>query len=151
SPIALEPLLVPLTDRMRVLTGERVGLQLKLAPQASRVQADAGQLEQVVVAIVERARQAISGDGQIVIETSSIRIDEDLRRAEAPLRPGSYGVITISYTGRPLEGEARAALFESVLAAKDTWDESAAAATRAYGIVRQWGGDIAVSAGSEQG
>jgi len=151
NPIALEALLVPLADRMRVLTGDRIDMQLKLAEHPSRVHADPGQLEQVVVAIVERARHAISGEGRITVETSSIHITEDLRRADAPLRPGPYAVITISYTGRALEGEARIALFETVLGTKETWDEAAAAATRAYGIVRQWGGDIAVSGNPEDG
>jgi len=149
--IGLEALLVPLADRMRVLTGERISLDLILAEHPSQVHADAGQLEQVIVAIVERARQAIPGEGRIVVETSSIDVREDLRRAEAPLRPGSYGVITIRYTGKALEGESRIALFETVLGTKETWDEAAAAATRAYGIVRQWGGDIAVTNDPEDG
>lgn len=151
TPIPLEALLVPLADRMRVLTGDRIELQLKLAEHSSRVHADGSQLEQVIVAIVERARQAMPGEGRIVVETSDIHITEDLRRADAPLRPGSYAVITIGYTGRPLEGEARVALFETVLGTKETWDEAAAAATRAYGIVRQWGGDISVSSSPVEG
>jgi hypothetical protein len=42
-------------------------------------------------------------------------------------------------------------LFESVLPGKESWDDSAAAATRAYGIVRQWGGDISVCSGPVEG
>src|SRR5258706_16173580 len=88
---------------------------------------------------------------RIKIETSAVEITEDLRRADAPLRPGSYAVISIANTGRPLEGEARATLFETIMPGKDAVDEVAAAVTRAYRIVRQWGGDISVSNGLIEG
>ncbi|HYL77606.1 MAG TPA: response regulator [Bryobacteraceae bacterium] len=150
-PVELEKVLSSVADRLRVLLGQGIELQVSLADAPSMVKADAPALEQVVASLVERARQAMHGQGRITMETSSVEIAEDLRRAEEPLRPGSYGVITISYTGRPLEGEARVMLFESVLPGKEPWDDAAAAATRAYGIVRQWGGDISVSSGAVEG
>lgn len=149
--VELEKVLSSVADRLRVLLGQGIELQVSMAPTPSLVKADAAALEQVVASLVERARQAMHGEGRITMETSSVEITEDLRRAEAPLRPGSYGVITIGYTGRSLEGEARVTLFESVLPGKELWDDAAAAATRAYGIVRQWGGDISVSNGPAEG
>ena len=150
-PVELERVLSSVADRLRVLLGQGIELQVAMASTPSVVKADAAALEQVVASLVERARQAMHGQGCVSIETSSVEITEDLRRAEEPLRPGSYGVITIGYTGRALEGEARVTLFESVLAGKEPWDDAAAAATRAYGIVRQWGGDISVANGPVEG
>lgn len=148
-PVELDNVLGTVSDRLRILLGQSIELDVKATPV--RVKADPASLEQVVASLVERARQAMHGQGRIAMETSSVEITEDLRRADAPLRPGSYGVITISHTGRPIEGEARLTLFESVLPGKEPWDDAAAAATRAYGIVRQWGGDIAVSNGAVEG
>jgi two-component system, cell cycle sensor histidine kinase and response regulator CckA len=149
--VELEKTVTTVADRLRVLLGQGIQLEVKPFATPSHVKADPAWLEQVIAALVERSRQAMHGQGRITIETSSVRITEDLRRADAPLRPGSYGVITIAHTGRPLEGEARVTLFESVLPGKETWDDAAAAATRAYGIVRQWGGDISVMNGAEEG
>jgi PAS domain S-box-containing protein len=148
-PVDLDQTLKAAGEHLRVLLGQGIELELKTPAGELRVKADAVALEQVVASLVERARQAMHGQGKISIETSSVEIHEDLRRADAPLRPGSYGVVSIAYAGRPLEGEARAMLFESVLPGKESWDDAAAAATRAYGIVRQWGGDIAVSSSAE--
>jgi len=136
-----------------VLSGmqKRLQLELKIPSGSSQVKADAAQLEQVLTAIVERVRLAMPANGRIAMETSQVEITEDLRRADAPLRPGSYTVITITNTGRPLEGEARTTLFETILPGKDTVDEAAAAVSRAYAIVRQWGGDISVSNGPVEG
>jgi len=148
-PVDLDQTLKAAGEHLRVLLGQGIELELKTPAGELRVKADAAALEQVVASLVERARQAMHGQGKIRIETASVEIHEDLRRADAPLRPGSYGVVSIAYAGRALEGEARAMLFESVLPGKESWDDAAAAATRAYGIVRQWGGDIAVSSSAE--
>jgi len=126
-------------------------VDFKISSDAGQVKADAAQLEQVLTSIIERARLSMQAEGGITIETSHVEITEDLRRADAPLRPGSYAVITITNQGRPLEGEARATLFETILPGKDAIDEAAGAVSRAYGIVRQWGGDISVSNGPVEG
>jgi two-component system, cell cycle sensor histidine kinase and response regulator CckA len=141
--VSLEVVLNELQKRRQV--------EFKISPDTKQVRADAAQLEQMLAAIVDRARLAMHGQGQIAIETSQVEITEDLRRADAPLRPGSYAVISISSPGRPLEGEARTALFETILPGKDAVDEVAAAISRAYGTIRQWGGDISISNGAAEG
>jgi len=144
--VSLETVLSGVKTRLAKLQ-----LDVKLSSDAAAVKADAAQLEQVLTSIIERARLGMQAEGRIAIETSHLEIKEDLRRADAPLRPGSYAVISITNTGRPLEGEARATLFETVLPGKDAVDEAAGAVSRAYGIVRQWGGDISVSNGPVEG
>jgi PAS domain S-box-containing protein len=143
--VELEALLGPVQQYLRVLLGEETALEVKLSPEPNVVQADASQLEQIIAAIVERLREIVQGKGRIRIETSRLDIREDLRRADAPLQRGPYGVITIRATGRPFEGDLKSSLFESVLSGKEPSDDSGSAVSRAYGTIRQWGGDIAVS------
>jgi two-component system cell cycle sensor histidine kinase/response regulator CckA len=121
----------------------RLGLQFKLSTQPSSVRADAERLEQIVTSLIERERQ-------VAIETSYLEIKEDLRQAGEPLRPGVYGVIAITLNDRAFEPEAKGSWFEAVLPAKDA-DDWPSALTRAYGIVRQWGGDIVASAAAAGG
>src|SRR5258708_164621 len=149
--ISLETVLSGMKNRLQSLTGAGLHLDFKFSSDAGEVKAEAAQLDQVLTSIIERARLAMHEEGRIKIETSHVEITEDLRRADAPLRPGSYAVISIANTGRPLEGEARATLFETILPGKAAVDETAAALSRAYGIVRLWGGDISVSNGPVEG
>lgn len=130
--------------RLNALLGRHVGLELQMSRQPSRVRADMAQLEQVITAIVERARQGMHAGEKIVIETSRLEVTEDLRRPNTPLQPGSYAVISIIAPGQPLDAEAKAAMFECSLPGKEPWDDLAAKLSRAYGIVRQWGGDMSV-------
>jgi two-component system, cell cycle sensor histidine kinase and response regulator CckA len=121
----------------------RLGLQFKLSTQPSVVRADPERLEQIVTSLIERERQ-------VIIETSYLEIKEDLRQAGEPLRPGVYGVIAITLNDRAFEPDAKGSWFEAVLPAKDA-DDWPSALTRAYGIVRQWGGDIVASAAAAGG
>jgi len=141
----LESALGKISLRLGALLGTHVGLDLHLGSEPNYVRADASQLEHVLTAIVERARQGMHAGEKITLQTSRLEVTEDLRRPNAPLQPGAYAVISIIAPAQPLDGEAKAALFECSLPGKEPWDDVAATLSRAYGIVRQWGGDISVS------
>jgi len=143
----LEATLAKFSPRWSALLGTHVGIELRLSAEPHWIRADAPQLEQVMTAIVERTRQAMHAGEKIVVETSSLQVHEDLRRAGAPLQPGNYAVISIVAPGEPLDADAKAAMFECSLPGKEPWDDLAATLSRAYGVVRQWGGDILVSNG----
>jgi two-component system cell cycle sensor histidine kinase/response regulator CckA len=146
----LEPMLESLSRRLGARLGAGIALELKLSAEPNRVPANAAQLEQVVSEIVDRARQVISSQGKITIETSSFDIAEDMRRDNTPLKPGVYAAIAITVPGLAPRGDRKASLFECSVPGKEPWDESAAELSRAYGIVRQWGGDIAVIDGPNE-
>ncbi len=145
--IDLESTLGRFGPRLSSLLGTHVGLEFRASSEPNRVRADVAQLEQVMIAIVERTRQAMHAGEKIVLETSRMDVTEDLRRPNAPLLPGSYAVISITAPGQPLDAEAKAAMFECSLPGKEPWDDVAATLSRAYGIVRQWSGDISVANG----
>jgi len=148
--VELEPVLQALSRRLGGRLGPAIRVELKFSAEPSRVSANAAQLEQVVVAIVERMRRVTSLRDKITIEASSLDVQEEMRRANAPLKPGSYAVVGITIPGRAPEGDGKASLFECSAPGKEPWDETAAELSRVYGIVRQWGGDIAVSDGADE-
>ena len=112
-------------------------LEWNLHPGAMGAKADTSELEEIMEALLRRARQ-VSGDHGIVSITSEARsVRQTLPRPGSSLRPGDYAVISVSDQGTPLDEEMRATLFESFLISP--------ALAKAYGIVRQWGGDMAVA------
>jgi len=143
----LESALGKISPLLNALLGTHVALDMRLSGEPNRIHADAQQLEQVVTAIVERARQGVHAGQRITLETSHVEITEDLRHPKAPLQPGSYAVVSIIAPSQPLDAEAKAAMFECSLPGKEPWDDLAATLSRAYGTVRQWGGDISVTNG----
>jgi CheY-like chemotaxis protein len=118
---------------------QRLGLQFKLSTQANVVRADAERLEQLVTSLIEH-------EHPVAIETSYLEIKEDLRQAAESLRPGAYGVIAITLADRAFDPDAKGSWFEAVLPEKNTADDWPSNVTRAYGVIRQWGGDMDASA-----
>ena len=141
----LESTLGKINPLLAALLGTHVGLELRLSSEPNYIRADAWQLEHALTAIVERTRQGMHAGEKITLQTSRVEIMEDLRFPSAPLKPGKYALITIAAPAQPIDSEAKAALFECSLAGKESWDDVAATLSRAYGIVRQWGGDISYS------
>ncbi len=131
-------------DKVLRALEQRSGLQLKLSAQPLLVKADAERLEQILTSLMQ-------GERQVLIETSYLEINEDLRKAGEPLRPGAYGVIAITLSGRALEPDVKSSWFEAVLPGKDPADDWPSTITKAYGMVRQWGGDIVASPGAAGG
>ena len=134
---------VPLDTVLRAME-PRPGLEVARPGRSLDVVADAERLQQILKSLIEHEQQ-------VSIETSVHEVREDLRQPGEPLRPGFFAVITITLPGRAWQPDARKNWFEAVLPVKDAPDDWAIALTRAYGIIRQWGGDIAASAATGGG
>lgn len=149
--IDLAEFISALGPKLHGALGERIQLDMQMFPATIGVQADAAQLEQLMLALGERGRRVMRDGGKLTIECSPLEINEDLHRKETILRPGVYAVLSIEDTGPTPDPDTRAAMFESIPALRDHQDESAAVLSRVYPLVRQWGGNVSVSVNSPQG
>ncbi len=69
---------------LRRVIGEDIDLVIVARPGVARVNADPGQLEQVLLNLAVNARDAMPGGGRLTIETADIDLDEE----HARLHPG---------------------------------------------------------------
>jgi CheY-like chemotaxis protein len=122
------------------LIGENIELVLKLAPEPCRVQADASQLDQVVMNLVLNARDAMPDGGTVTIETAAREFTAQTAGAN---RFGAYSVVSVIDTGAGISNEARSHLFEPFYTPRGD-DSSGLALSAVYGIVEQHGGFIRV-------
>ncbi|HEU4581494.1 MAG TPA: ATP-binding protein, partial [Polyangiaceae bacterium] len=99
-PLNLSSLVERMHKILQRLAGARISVQTRCHPELWSVNADAGQLEQVLVNLVLTARDAIGDEGQIVIETANVLFDLVAARPPEPLRPGNYVALAISDSGR---------------------------------------------------
>ncbi|HTB10174.1 MAG TPA: response regulator [Bryobacteraceae bacterium] len=102
--------------------------------------ADEGQLEEVVLALVSHDRDDAKERSHLTIGCDIDTITEHV--PGMTLAAGTYARITIHDDGKGLDQAGRAAVFEGFLT-KHGETTAAAGLARAYGIVREWGGDIA--------
>ena len=132
-------------DRMLVrLIGENVRLATRLTEGPAAVQADRGQIEQVLVNLAVNARDAMPDGGTILIEVGRTTLTEEYAHTRSDAEPGDYVVVAVSDTGTGMTEEVKQHLFEPFFTTKEPGRGTGLGLATCYGIVKQSGGHIAV-------
>ncbi len=129
---------------LRPLIGENVELVAKLAADAGYTRADAGQLEQVLMNLVVNAKDAMLSGGTLTIQTENILLDDNSRRGQNFIRPGTYVMLSVSDTGMGMDKETQSRIFEPFFTTKEKGKGTGLGLSTVYGIVKQSGGYVMV-------
>jgi two-component system, cell cycle sensor histidine kinase and response regulator CckA len=138
---------------LRPLLGEDIRLATHLSVNLGGVEADHGQLEQVVMNLALNARDAMRGGGRLTIETLDVDLPEGYayRQIGIDIPAGSYVMLVVSDTGQGMTPEVKARLFEPFFTTKPTTQNTGLGLATVYGIVVQSGGYIWVDSESGRG
>ncbi|MFY9940906.1 MAG: response regulator [Desulfobacterales bacterium] len=107
------------------------------------VEADPGQLKQVMVNLFVNAWQSMPAGGDLIIKTTNAKVTGD-HHANLPLKPGNYVKITVSDTGSGIDRRIRHRIFEPFFTTKERSRGTGLGLASAYGIVKNHGGIIQV-------
>ena len=123
--------------------GEHVQLVVSLAPGLWAVQADPGQLEQVLINLAVNSRDAMPGGGTLTIDTANV---ESLPGGEGtPAASGRRCVrIRVQDTGAGMPQHVVERAFEPFFTTKPTGEGTGLGLATVYGIVTQAGGEVHV-------
>jgi len=145
-PVSLDPreLLHNMERMLRRLIGEDVELEFRLEPNTGWIQADPGQLEQVLMNLAVNARDAMPQGGRLLISSANSTLEQMSLLGQEELPPGRYVVLSVSDTGTGIEPQALEHLFEPFFTTKPAGVGTGLGLAIVYGIVRQSGGSITV-------
>jgi PAS domain S-box-containing protein len=126
------------------LLGEDIRLVTTLSQGLGGVEADYGQLEQVVMNLALNARDAMRNGGCLTIETMDVELPEGYgyRHIGLEIPAGSYVMLVVSDTGHGMTSEVKARLFEPFFTTKPASQNTGLGLATVYGIVVQSGGYI---------
>jgi PAS domain S-box-containing protein len=139
-------------DQMiKLSTEDAVEVRKKLDPALGLVRADPVQMVQVILNLVQNARDAMPQGGTLTIETSNVVMDRERARLNDNLPTGMYSCLAVSDTGTGMTPEVKARVFEPFFTTKPKGQGGGMGLSAVYGIVKQSGGSIAVQTEIGQG
>jgi two-component system, cell cycle sensor histidine kinase and response regulator CckA len=147
--IDLNDIITDTAKLLQRLIGEDIQLVTALNPNAGRIEADPGQLSQVIMNLAVNARDAMPQGGKLTIETSRFYQDEKSTARYVSLPPGRYVALSVSDTGVGMSKEIQERVFEPFFTTKEIGKGTGLGLATVYGIVKQSGGNIWVY--SEEG
>jgi PAS domain S-box-containing protein len=127
---------------LRTLMGDDVEVVIVKRSEQAIVEADPGQIDQVVLNLAVNARDAMPHGGKFILETAVADFDKSFARSHPPMKPGKYVMLAVSDTGTGMDEVTVPRIFDPFFTTKEAGKGTGLGLATVYGIVQQNGGHI---------
>jgi PAS domain S-box-containing protein len=138
----LNAIVVELRSMLQPMIGEDIVMSVALDPMLGRIEADPGQLHQVVMNLIVNARDAMPRGGALTILTANADVPAEF--GDGSIAPGRYVTLTVRDAGEGIDETTLSQIFEPFFTTKDSDKGTGLGLSTVYGIVKQSGGYIVV-------
>ncbi|MGC5702729.1 PAS domain-containing protein [Pseudomonas sp. NFXW11] len=139
-----------LGELLRRALGEGIRIQVQLPAEPWSIHVDRHQLENAVLNLAINARDAMDGEGRILISVENLLLDRRFC-AGKDLEPGQYLRLTVADSGRGMSAEVLKQAFEPFFTTKGDSHGTGLGLSMVFGFVKQSGGHIEILSRPGQG
>lgn len=136
---------------LRKLIGEQIDLRWTPGVRDAAVVMDPSHLDQILTNLCVNARDAISGDGWIRIQTEEVVFDDQYCAIHVDARPGTFLMISVSDSGCGMDQATIDRIYEPFFTTKEAGKGTGLGLSTVHGIVKQSNGFINVYSELGQG
>lgn len=129
---------------IRQTTGAAIRIDTVLSPDIWNVLLDAHQLESTILNLSINARDAMPSGGELIIETSNVRLDNLYMARHHGATTGDFVLISVTDSGTGMSADVRDRVFEPFFTTKPIGQGTGLGLSMVYGFVKQSGGSIQV-------
>jgi CheY-like chemotaxis protein len=148
-PLDLNALIRGAERMLQRLIDENILLETNLDPELGLVEADPGQMNQLLLNLSVNARDAMPDGGRLLIATANSHFD--LEKAPPGCLPGDYVKLTVADTGAGMNEETMRHIFEPFFTTKPGGLGGGLGLASVYAIVKQGGGYVRVDSAPGKG
>ncbi len=135
--------LIEAQNRMFGQTNKEITIREKYEKDIWPIEADQGQINQVLMNLYINAWQAMPGGGDLHTRTENVLIDEDDGKTYQ-IEPGRYVKISVTDTGIGMDSSVKEKIFDPFFTTKEMGMGTGLGLASAYGIIKNHGGCINV-------
>ncbi|MCF7815155.1 MAG: response regulator [Candidatus Cloacimonetes bacterium] len=133
------------------LIGNDISLQMNFSEEKSLINADANQVEQVLINLIVNAKDAMQNGGKIIVKTKKEYLDDITAKKLELEKAGNYEVISVQDNGSGIAPENLEKIFEPFFTTKELGKGTGLGLATVFGIVKQNNGHIEIETKLEKG
>ena len=146
STLNLNEVVTELLKLTRRLLGEDIQVQFDLAPDMQMIEADRGQIEQIIMNLAVNSRDAMPEGGILTFATQMMEVNAESNHfSHANVSEGRYVLLSVADSGTGMSEDTMAHIFEPFFTTKEPGKGTGLGLATVYGIVQQNKGTIFVS------
>ena len=150
-PMNLNHEVIRIGELLKRTVPKLIKIELHLDGGLATINADPGQMGQILMNLAVNAEQAMPDGGTLTIATANVFLDDDYCNRHIEATPGEYALLTVTDTGHGMDEETLTHIFDPFFTTKGPGKGTGLGLAMVYGIVQQHGGHITCGSKPDQG